>query len=254
MGTLYSLDIFRKTRDKNSAIIKTAPIENKTSTIDRYGFDNSIYENIANRYGEVQPKGGVIYKTPVYGMKLDSYGRGNCHNSVFQYMPKSTTNWNRPIPFPSDIEKVYQAIEKNKGKVMVLGYKSDPFMWMDHKYKITQAILRCATANKVQLVINTMSDLCAHSEYIELIKAGNHSITMNMSLNNDNEHLERLLSPGAPSLKRRKEAIAKLKEYGIEVNIKTCTLPDNMPKHVLRNIGVDTVENLKKYIEKASSL
>jgi hypothetical protein len=252
MATIYSLDMFRKTRSQKASIIEVQENTLETSpNVDKYGFDTSAYQIIRDRFGANLPNGGVIYNTPVYGMKIDAYGRGNLHGSIFQYKPKSNKDWNRPMPFPSDLVKVYSAIKKNKGKIMVLGYKSDPLMWMDNKCGVTKAIIRCANANGVQLVINTMSDLCAHDDYIALLKQGNHSINMNMSLNNGNDELERILSPGAPSLKRRHKAIVKLRDAGIVVTIKTCTLPDHMPKSVLNFTGFNSLDALKKYLKNA---
>jgi len=215
---VYSLDVFRRTKNKQSSLITLASnnIVNNTD----FNFQ-SIIDMLSSIFGNDQPEGGVIYNDPVEENYIDAYGRGCIHNSIFQYHPKEGSNepWNRPMPFPSDINKIYKAIEKNKGKTMYLGYKSDPLMWMDDRYKITKEIIRYATLYNVILIINTMSDLCAYDDYIHLIKEGKHIINMNMSLNDGNEELERRLSPGAPSLLRRNKAIEKLRVNGVEVTI-----------------------------------
>lgn len=237
---VYSLDNFRKTGDTDKSLLNQVLSDGAFySNPPKYGKTwKQTVSSIEARYGMKQPKGGCVYLSPVHGMKLDSYGRGNVHNSVFQYMPRSKRDWNNPMPFPSDLRKVFGAIFKNKGRVMVLGYKSDPLMWMDQKYKFTQKIIKFATRNGVQLVINTMSDLAAHDDYIALLKAGNHSVTMNMSMNDGNEEMERQLSPGAPSLRRRQKAVEKLQIEGVEVSIQTHKMPET--KEVERRTGLGT--------------
>ncbi len=218
-------------------------------SMELYKTFNQVCNSIEARYGENQPHGGVIYKHPVHGMLLDSYGRGNIHNSVFQWHPhdfkKGSLNWNRPTPFPSDLRKVFKAIYKNRNKnrVMVLGHKSDPFMWMDCRYNQTKKIIKYATKYGVALSINTMSDLCAHDDYLKLIKDGNHQVVMNMSSLNSNEEIERILSPGAPSLARRRKAVSKLSTSGIEVYIRVQPIPAT--KVVSRRLGI-SIKEIKK--------
>lgn len=237
------LDHFRKTGEqkfiKGQSFQRPAVFNNR----EMYSTFNQIINSISARYGLEQPQGGVIYNNPVSGMKLDSYGRGNVHNSVFQYLPSDKSNFNRPMPFPSDLRKVFRAIHKNQGRVMVLGYKSDPFMWMDQKYCQTKKILKYATKYKVQLVINTMSDLCGHDYYVSLIKAGNHSVVMNMSSENTTPDQERNLSPGAPSVRRRLCAVEILKQAGVDVTTQYHQIPET--KEVCRRLGVG-IEYIKQ--------
>ncbi len=171
------------------------------------------------RYGDNQPKKGVVYNQPLKGMIFDTYGRGNVHNSIHQYKPKSKKDWNSPMPFPADMVAIDKFLKSRSGKVLVLGSKSDPFMWMDHKYQITKSVIALANKYDVVLCINTMSDLCANDDYLDLLKAGDHQITMNMGFSDETETESRLNSPGAPSIKRREQAITKLKDAGIEVYI-----------------------------------
>lgn len=173
-----------------------------------------IFKQIEARYGDEQPKGGVVYKTPVdlKNRTIDSYGRGNVHNSIHQYKPKSSQWWNRPMPFPSDLRPIVKALKA--GGEWTLGAKSDGFMWMDRRYRHTYKVLQLAKHYKVKLTIHTMSDLVAHDDYIHLLKG--HTIVMNMG-SGESEAQELLDSPGAPSLKRRIEAVQTLLHSGIEV-------------------------------------
>lgn len=172
---------------------------------------------IEARFGSEPPEGGCVYKQKLTGPAFDSYGRGCINNSIHEYRGK---DWNRPMPFPCDLEAVEAYLIKNKGKVLRLGLKSDPLMWMDTRYSVTKSVIAMATKYNVRLVIYTMSDLCAHEDYLTLIKEGSHRIGMRMGFKEfkGDERLERLVSPGAPSLKRRALAIENLKAAGVEVS------------------------------------
>ena len=172
---------------------------------------------LSARFGDKQPRGGVLNKRPILGGWIDTYGCGNCHTSVFQYSPKDKRNFNRPMPFPSDFRLIIKFLSKNKGKTLNVGLKSDPFMWMELKYTVTKKLIRLANKWDIKLNFHTMSDLVAHDAYVDLLKGHNHSVVMNLGCGNDRE--ERSLSPGAASLKRRLQALIKLSENAIHFEI-----------------------------------
>jgi len=134
------------------------------------------------------------------------------------------------MPFPCDLRAVNELLSKSKGKTIKVGCKSDPFMWLDHKYQVTKAVLKLANRYGVKLVLHTMSDLCSHEDYADLIIAGGHTIVMQMGFEHykfrkdtEVEQLERMVSPGAPSIKRRNMAVDKLRAKHIHVRLEyTC--------------------------------
>ncbi len=200
-------------------------------------FTNQIRGTLQNRFGENQNPGGVLYKAPkVKGGGLDTYGRGNFHNSVHQWKHPEPEWWNNPMPFPSNYEMLYSALEKaGRGSVFTVGHKSDAFQWLDAKYQVTKRLLVDANKLGIKLIFNTMSDLCAHDDYLELIVAGGHEIVMQMGVNDD--RAERILSPGAPSRKRRTMAIEKMRAAGVKVTIITADI--NKFKRILKKQGFE---------------
>lgn len=212
-----------------------------------------VVTQLANRYGENQPKGGVIVKSATYKngdeISLESYGRGDVHNSLHKHEVKTklekTGNWNRPTPFPVDLKAIDKVLSKNKNKTLVMGQASDPFQWIDLRYRNTHSTLQLANKYNVKLKIETMSDLCAHDEYIDLLIDGGHHIIMHLGVHDveNQENYERLLSPGAPSINRRRAAVAKLISLGIEVTIKTVTeqeMSNAYPSKNLSMLGIPT--------------
>lgn len=193
---------------------------------------------IQKRFGENQSYGGVVYKATPLAEGFDTYGRGNVHDSLHQWQPLTPAeklSFNRPLPFPADLRAIDKLLERSEGTAIRLGVKSDPFMWMDKKYCITKSVIELATKHGVTLVIHTMSDLPAETDYINLLIEDGHKIVMHMGFKQmrfmDDASLERYISPGAPSRSRRERAIGKLIERGVNV----CTKYTDLSKMIKNN-------------------
>jgi len=186
------------------------------------GFDLSIPDKIAARYGDDQPRGGVIVHTlPKAKHAIDAYGRGcvhNCNGCSSKDNLSKHGYWNRPMPFPVNPIEIARRMERMRGKTMRLGLRSDPLMWMDRKYKWTQAILRLARHYGVKLVVYTKSDLAAGDEYIPLLRG--HKVVLTVHNRLANEEQARLEEPGVASILRRERAFSRLRESGIQARIR----------------------------------
>jgi hypothetical protein len=202
------------------------PIEQKELPLDVFEEFDLMINKIKARFGENQPKDGVMVKKAIFKFKnketLETYGRGCIHNSMHNHEIKSMFSkkgmWNAPMPFPVDLRLINKVLEVNSGGTLEVGRAADPFMWMDQKYKNTLNTIHLANKNNVKLVFNTMSDLCATDEYINLLIEGKHKIKMSMGFKIENaDEIERKISPGAPSVLRRKKAFNKLKDAGVDV-------------------------------------
>lgn len=241
--------------------LSTSPVQALTETLteapietrqERYA---GMVDRVRNRFGNQQPRGGVVYKSPVQGNWIDTYGRGCVHNSIHQYRPKSREYWNRPMPFPSDLDAIERKLKRSRGETLQVGLKSDPFMWMDRKYGFTQIVLELANEYGVKLRFHTMSDLCCTDEYLNLLAQGGHSIVMHMGYEGAefamNEHIERLVSPGAPSLKRRDQAVQQLAERGVETEVVFSSIDEHWADPVKRKFiqdvtGIGSLETFRE--------
>lgn len=131
---------------------------------------------------------------------------------------KRNSLFNQPYPVPCLVTP--ESCVRD-GDTYLLGsncaYGTDePFPWMDHKYQCTLNFLR-SLPDGARVEIQTRSDLVAHDDYIAEFKRLNVSITvLYLTANGD---LLRFLEPGAPSFKRRKHAVARLKEHGIKARL-----------------------------------
>lgn len=221
-------------------------------------FDWAMYDRLYERFGDKQPRGSVVFKTTFklvnhhttcnkchYAFEIDAYGRGCIHNCVYCYAKDQLTThgfWNRPMPFPVDLSEVrkimYTVFETDKPskwrsvldqRIPVrIGSMSDSFMHMDKKYGVTKELLRIFNFYRYPHIIFTRSDLVADDEYMAILDPELVSIQFSMSGNN--EHLTRLIEPGAPSIKRRLAALKKLAEHDywttVRINPMFPTHPD----------------------------
>jgi hypothetical protein len=155
-------------------------------------FDYRIYDQLYERFGNNQPRGGVVYKGTMkfleaqdcaqcfHRFEIDTYGRGCIHNCAYCYAKSYLSirrYWNAPIPF----------------------------MWLDKKYRVTLELLKILRFYKYPYIIFTRSDLIAQDEYMRAMDP--HLASVQMSLASINEQLTRQLEPGAPAPSKRLRAL-----------------------------------------------
>jgi DNA repair photolyase len=243
-------------------------------------FDWSVYDQLYNRFGAEQPRGGVVFKTAMklvnhhsscskchHAFEIDAYGRGCIHNCTFCYAKDTLTQhgfWNKPMPFPIDLAEVrkifYTVFETNKNSKwreilekrvpLRFGSMSDSFMWMDRKYKISQELLKILNYYDYPHIIFTRSDLVGHDDYLRLLNKD--LVSVQMSISGGNEHLTRLIEPGAPSVARRLKALERLADASIWTTVRINPMfpiyPDGYytdPKSVAERFG--SLEHAPKF-------
>lgn len=202
-----------------------------------------LTERLMARFGDNQPKGGVIntacVKHVADTLTIDTYGRGDSHNAPTTVGGKTTEplkqsgQWNRPHPFPSDWKQIAKAIKDASITEIIIGDKSDPFMWMDSKYNMSKNLLKELIGKPCKITIRTRSDLIAHEDYIRILQGLNVTVQMVFSDCKDDQEA-RLIEPGAPSRERRYKAIGALNKAGIKVEMVT----HKVPKYALKKVGL----------------
>lgn len=249
-------EINKITNPNNQDILNT-PITDKmlieASKLDKASkypcnFDYNIYARLEKRYENKPIRGGIVFKSPLklvnahstcqqclYSFEIDTYGRGCIHNCVYCYAKAELTvhgYWNNPIPVPVDINQirktfysVFETDKKSKWRDIMerkiplrIGSMSDSFMWTDQTYKVTQELLKILKFYKYPYVIFTRSDLAATDTYLNLYDKNLTSIQYSISSTND--VLNKKIEPGAPSAKRRLEALKKINEAGFWTTVR----------------------------------
>lgn len=231
----------------------------KLDLVSRYksSFDYSIYPALEKRYEDRKIFGGVVFKKAfrlpnahptcqqcLYTFEVDTYGRGCIHECVYCYAKAELTvhgMWNNPIPFPADVNEfrklfytVFETDKKSKWRSILekriplrIGSMSDSFMLMDKRYKVTQELLKILSFYDYPYIIFTHSDLVAHSDYMTLLRSDLCSVQMSISSIDDN--LNHKLEPGAPSAKKRLQALETLSRAGFWTTVRVNPLFPQFP-------------------------
>ena len=187
-------------------------------------FDWSVYDKLHAKFGEEQPRSGVVFKTTFkmvnhhsqcskchYSLEIDTYGRGCIHNCVYCYAKDQLTlrgYWNRPHPMPIDLAEVrkifhtvFETDKKSKWRPILesripvrLGSMSDSFMWMDNKFGVTLEFLRILKFYRYPYMVFTRSDLVAQDNYVDALDKNLASVQF--SISGENEQLTKAIEPG----------------------------------------------------------
>src|SRR5438128_505809 len=150
-------------------------------------FDYGMYDRLYERFGDQQPRGGVVYKGTMklleaqdcaqcfHRFEIDTYGRGCVHNCAYCYAKSYLSirrYWNEPIPFPMDIAAirkifatVFETSKHSKFRHILerrvplrLGSMSDAFMWIDKKYRVTLELLKMLKFYHYPYLIDAMGE------------------------------------------------------------------------------------------------
>jgi DNA repair photolyase len=219
----------------------------KRSTF-KSNFDWAPIKGLEKRSKSLEMRGGFLFKGSfklvnshptcqqcLYSFEIDTYGRGCIHNCTYCYAKAQLTvhgYWNNPFPAPIDIysirkifHTVFETDKKSKWRDILekripirIGSMSDSFMWMDDKYKVTIELLKILNHYRYPFVIFTRSDLVAREDYVSLLDKDLCAVQFSISSTNDK--LNKMIEPGAPSAKRRLEAIRDLTKHGITTAIR----------------------------------
>ena len=147
---------------------------------------------------------------------------GDIHN--VQYKERLVL-FNHPFPVPCEV--TLESCFRDRTETLVLGADckqgiDEPFPWLDTKYKVSLTFLQ-SLPDKTRLIVYTRSDIVAHDDYIAEFRRLNVSINILYTSTNDDQN--RITEPGAPSFKRRGQAIDKLRSLGIDCLLLSHEIP-----------------------------
>lgn len=168
----------------------------------------NLMARIKNRFGDNGFE--AIREKSLKRRAIKTY-HGNTHKKNFSSPWKS-------IPAFCDIDWLK---EKLDGGHYTL--EDECFQFLDFKYGITKELLKAMAEKGCSVTIRTRSDLVAYDEYVELLKKLK-SVKIKLSIPKYlDDKAYRKKFPGAPSLKRLKEAETQLKKSGLLTSTTTTT-------------------------------
>lgn len=133
--------------------------------------------------------------------------------------------------------------KKYRGQQIHIGTVTDPYQEAERKYQLTRKVLEVLKDYENPVSILTKSDLVLRD--INLFKQFK-DIDINLTINTFDEKWKKRIEPNSPSIERRLEAIKKLAEANIRVNVMMgpywpeFTVPEVMIKK-FKELGVSEI-------------
>ena len=144
---------------------------------------------------------------------------GNLSHELRTYWGSTHTGimTSNQMPFPVPCWMGYSGLKTGRTYSLHCSNKTDPFMWMDRRFKCTLWLLEYCKQNKISLDISTQSDLIACSDYADTLdKSWKITLCFRDHLGDEQFDVE---YPGCPSQLRLKKAYEKLKNLGLNVHM-----------------------------------
>ena len=138
--------------------------------------------------------------------------RGCSHGCVYCYAPSllhlSPEDWARPLPKRNLIRLLEREAPRAKGMIGI-GTSTDPYQPLESEHLLTRDCLRVLRDYGLRACVHTKSDLVVRdTDLLEGMEAG---ITVTFL----DEAVWRFLEPGAPSPRRRLDAVTALVAAGV---------------------------------------
>lgn len=137
------------------------------------------------------------------------------HGCLYCYATSFIKNFYHPRPKKEFLKIVEKELKKIPEESLIsLSNSSDPYQPLEKTYKLTRKFLELLLEKNYRILIITKSDLILRD--LELLTKLRCAVSFTIT----SKTLYQKLEPGAPSYKKRLEAIKKLSKTGIPVSIR----------------------------------
>ena len=155
-------------------------------------------------------------KLPGLDWALNPY-RGCSHGCIYCYSPdvlrmKNWQDWGTFVEVRKNIPVLLAKQKKKMSGVIGLGTVTDPYQQAEEESKVTRYCLEQLATSKCTVCVQTKSDLIVRD--IDLLQRMKN-VEVGFTINTMDEIIASKREPGAPSPKRRVEALRQLSEAGI---------------------------------------
>jgi DNA repair photolyase len=133
-----------------------------------------------------------------------------------------------------------QLLQKERAKIfgsrIFFGSATDPYQYVELKYRLSRRCLEQLYNYKPKkITLHTRSHLVL--EDIDLLKTFGKTLNVGISITTNNEDIAREFEPGAPSIARRLDLLAKLHAAGIRVHVSMAPLLPCDPEKLVNLIA-----------------
>lgn len=168
-----------------------------------------------------------------------SFGCSYCYAAFFVPDDEMRANWGRWVEVK--VRAVEALRHRNlRGKTIYMSSVTDPYQPLEAKIELTREIVELLADAGARPVVQTRSPLVVRD--IDLFSRFQH-IRVNISITTDDDEVRQKFEPGCASIGRRIEAVARLKDAGIQTAVCVCPmLPIRDPEGFglkMAKLGVD---------------
>lgn len=192
-----------------------------------------VPEAIGIKFHEVQARSALNSVPPMarlgFSWTINPY-RGCTHRCSYcfarpthRYLDLNPReDFERQIVVKVNLPEVLRAELKRpswRGEHIALGTNTDPYQWVEGRYRITRGVWQELLAARNPCSILTKSPLLLRDLDLFQDLSARTRFRANLSIPTLDEKAWRLTEPGTPHPRKRIEAITRLKEAGIEVGV-----------------------------------
>ena len=152
-----------------------------------------------------------------------AFGCTYCYAAFFSRTAERREAWGQWVEVK---ENAVELIMRRKiggldGKCIYMSSVTDPYQPVERTVGLTRGVLQVlADRHAPKLVVQTRSpDVVRDSDLFRKIEDGGGRVRVNMTMTTDDEDVRRTFEPFCPSNDRRLEAVADLREAGIDVGV-----------------------------------
>ncbi|KAA0549881.1 radical SAM protein [Bacillus sp. BGMRC 2118] len=116
------------------------------------------------------------------------------------------------------IREIGNVKKRNKEVTIFMSSSTDPYQPIEHQENITRSLVEAMTVQQPDfLFVQTRSPLVTRD--IDLFGKLGEKVRVSITIETDQEHIRKRFTPNAPPIQARMEAVRKLKEHNIPVQI-----------------------------------
>jgi len=166
---------------------------------------------------EIKAK-SILSKSQVYDYALNPYvgcehGCVYCYAKFMKRFTGHTERWGEFVDVKINAPELlaHEVKKKQVGRVWISGV-CDPYQPLEKRYMLTKRCLDILVENGWPFTVQTKSSLVLRD--IDILKRSN-DVEVGFTITTADDKIRKIFEPGAPPLKKRIEALAKLHSEGI---------------------------------------
>ena len=152
-----------------------------------------------------------------------AFGCTYCYAAFFSRTAEQRDSWGQWVEVKENAVDLIKRrkIGKLDGKLIYMSSVTDPYQPVERTVGLTRGVVQAlADRHAPKLVVQTRSpDVVRDADLFQQIEHGGGQVRVNMTVTTDDEDVRRTFEPFCPSNTQRLDAVAELRDAGIDVGV-----------------------------------